>query len=184
MRASTVYSGKPAFRRPSVKSFAFVDPPQAVHAGIVVKAGSTWVDHKHTSRPPHALPHRHLQSVLDRDEPSRDHRALPRDQPLRRQLAAETSALLSISTAVVTLPTRIVVTDGPSAHDRLAVLTQENLWRDIAGALLDSAVTNAAYRTGKEYSKVAGRHAGTICEPIWAFGECLKNAQSAQPTTH
>jgi hypothetical protein len=122
---------------------------------------------------PRARSNSHLQSVLDRDEPSRDHRALPRDQPLRRH-AAETSALLSISTAVVTLPTRIVVTDGPSAHDRLAVLTQENLWRDIAGALLDSAVTNAAYRTGKEYSKVAERHVETICEPTWAFG----------PTTH
>jgi hypothetical protein len=29
-----------------------------------------------------------LQSVLDRDEPSRNHRALPHNQPLRRQLAA------------------------------------------------------------------------------------------------
>src|SRR6516162_5430440 len=37
---------------------------------------------------PRARSNSHLQSVLDRDEPSRDHRALPRDQSLRRQPAA------------------------------------------------------------------------------------------------
>jgi len=47
---------------------------------------------------PRARSNSHLQSVLDRDEPSRNHRALPRDQPLRRQPAAETPARLSIST--------------------------------------------------------------------------------------
>ena len=32
------------------------------------------------------------------NEPSYDHRALPRDQPLRQQLATETPAFLNIST--------------------------------------------------------------------------------------
>ena len=38
--ASTVYSGNPAFRRPSVTSCAFDCPPQALHPDIV-KAGLT-----------------------------------------------------------------------------------------------------------------------------------------------
>jgi hypothetical protein len=37
--ASTVYSGNPAFRRPSINSFAFDCPPRAIHADIV-KVGS------------------------------------------------------------------------------------------------------------------------------------------------
>src|SRR5262245_66653175 len=100
-------------------------------------------------------------------------------KPLRTSARATRERSHLPRLAVVTLPTCIVVTDGPSAHDRLAVLTQENLWRGIAGALLDSAVTSAAYRTGKEYSEVAGRHAETICEPTRAFGECLKNVRLA-----
>jgi hypothetical protein len=36
-----IHSGSPAFRRPSINSFAFVSVPRAVHADIVVKAGST-----------------------------------------------------------------------------------------------------------------------------------------------
>jgi hypothetical protein len=39
-RASTVHSGNPAFRRPSVTSCAFDCPPQALHPDIV-KAGLT-----------------------------------------------------------------------------------------------------------------------------------------------
>jgi hypothetical protein len=35
------HSGNPAFRRPSISSFEFDCPPRAVHADIVVKAGST-----------------------------------------------------------------------------------------------------------------------------------------------
>jgi hypothetical protein len=35
--------------------------------------------------------------------------------------------------------------------------------------------------SGKEYGEIAEGHAGTICEPTWAFGEFLK---AAQPTTH
>src|SRR5947207_10279648 len=37
--ASAVYSGNPAFRRPSISSFAFDCPPRAIHADIV-KPGS------------------------------------------------------------------------------------------------------------------------------------------------
>src|SRR5262245_45942704 len=63
------------------------------------------------------------------NEASRDLRAHPRDQSLRRQLAAKAPAQRAsehqhaltrdrsrlLRLAVVTLPTRIVVTDGPSA---------------------------------------------------------------------
>jgi len=40
MSASTVHSGNPAFRRPSINSIAFDCPPRAIHADIE-KAGST-----------------------------------------------------------------------------------------------------------------------------------------------
>ena len=40
MPASPVHSGNPAFRRPSVSSFAFDCPPRAIHE-VIVKAGST-----------------------------------------------------------------------------------------------------------------------------------------------
>jgi hypothetical protein len=40
MPASTIQSGSPALRSPSVSSFAFVCPPRAIHADIV-KAGSS-----------------------------------------------------------------------------------------------------------------------------------------------
>ena len=38
-REHTIHSGKPAFRRPSINSFAFDGPPPAMNADIV-KAGS------------------------------------------------------------------------------------------------------------------------------------------------
>ena len=66
----------------------------------------------------------------------------------------------------VVLPVRIVVVGGPSVHDRLAVLTCENLRLHRVASFFDSAVTNAA-SAGKEYNEVAGRHANTRCESIW-----------------